>query len=85
MSKLKLNVKNFQGLLNLPYKITYEINEHFVSLNLNVVVNDKIMFLDNQIGMYEEGQDVSVGVENALKKASEKWGIELTKAKLNVA
>lgn len=83
MKNLKLEVKNFKGTLSLPYQIKHEIKENYVVLSLYISFNDTLLCADCVSAIYEN--DAKEGVSEALKKASEKWGIQLTKANLNVA
>lgn len=92
MSSLKLNVKNFSGNMNFPYLITYEIEGDesegetvIVKLHLDIMVNGNKTYLDSALALKSENETMESAVHEALRRAEEKWGIELTKANLKVA
>ena len=54
MSNLKLEVKNFKGTLNLPYRIEHEIRENYVVLSLYITFDDTVLCADCVTGTYSD-------------------------------
>lgn len=85
MSNLKLEVKNFTGERTFRFRIRPVTKKNTFTLFYDVEINNDWELVAATADYVHSHNSTSDCISSVLKRASKKWGVQLTKANLKVA